>query len=611
MDFSLTEPERDLVGLCRDFAQKEIATRAPLAWDEARCPTDLLREMGGLGLLGMLIPEEWGGIGMSTVGFVAAMEQIGLADQSVAAAWQAHVTIGSLPLYLFGNDAQRERWLRPLAEGRGARRVRADRARRRFRRARDPHRAERRDGGWLINGRKTFISNAGTDMSFGVTLLARTESAEGERRSSRASSSRRTPPGFTMGPKMRGIGWRGLDTRELYFDDVWVPDDHLVGDPDLGLSQFLRTLEVGRISIAALSLSLTQAVLDLATDYARQRVQFGQPISKFQAIQFKLADIATELEAARWLTYRAAYLRDTGQPFLKEASMAKLKASRLAVSAASEAVQIHGGLGYMLESPVARFYCDAKVLEIGEGTNEIQHLVIARAAGLLSDSAATRVARRRMASAMSSRSGSQARSSSGAYGGGVAAAPMRSIGASRSQKPSRATVAAISAPMPNGTTASWAIRSRLVLCTESRIGTMSSGATVRRSITSTEMPSPASCSAAATASCTIRETDTTVTSVPARTTADRADRHDVVGGRLRALHAVEQTVLDEHDRVRILDRGAQQPVGVGRRRRHHDAQPGDVREQRLEALRVLASRRAPGAELRAHGQRHLARRRRS
>jgi alkylation response protein AidB-like acyl-CoA dehydrogenase len=187
----------------------------------------------------------------------------------------------------------------------------------------------------------------------------------------------RLPPG----PQMRGIGWRGLDTRELYFDDVWVPDDHLVGDPEMGMNQFLRTLEVGRISIAALSLSLTQAVLDMATEYAQQRVQFGQPISNFQAIQFKLADMATELEAARWLTYRAASLRDDGQPFLKEASMAKLKASRLAVSAASEAVQIHGGLGYMLETPVARFNCDAKVLEIGEGTNEVQHLVIARALG--------------------------------------------------------------------------------------------------------------------------------------------------------------------------------------------------------------------------------------
>src|SRR3954453_5027271 len=375
MDFTLTEAERDLAALCREFAQKEIAVRAPKAWDDAICPTDLLREMGALGLLGMLVPEEWGGIGMSTVGFVAAMEQIGLADQSVAAAWQAHVTIGSLPLLLFGDDAQRDRWLRPLAEGGGlgafglpepdagsdARGIRT--------------KAERRDGGWLINGRKTFISNAGTDMSFGVTLLARTEEKYATFVVEKGTD------GFTMGPKMRGIGWRGLDTRELWFDDVWVPDEHLVGEPDLGLSQFLRTLEVGRISIAALSLSLTQAVLDLATDYAKERRQFGQPISKFQAVQFKLADIATELEAARWLTYRAAYLRDAGQPFLKEAAMAKLKASRVAAWAASEAVQIHGGVGYMLESPVARFYCDSKVLEIGEGTNEIQPLVIARALG--------------------------------------------------------------------------------------------------------------------------------------------------------------------------------------------------------------------------------------
>jgi alkylation response protein AidB-like acyl-CoA dehydrogenase len=337
--------------------------------------------MGSLGLLGILIPEEWGGIGMSTVGFVAAMEQIGLADQSVAAAWQAHVTIGSLPLYLFGSDEQRERWLRPLAEGRvlGAFGLTEPDAGSDARGIRT--RAERRDAGWLINGTKTFISNAGTDMSFGVTLLARTESSEGQVPKYASFVVEKDTPGFTLGPKMRGIGWRGLDTRELFFDDVWVPDDRLVGDPEMGLRQFLGTLEVGRISIAALSLSLTAAVLDMATDYAKGRVQFGQPIAKFQAIQFKLADIATELEAARWLTYRAAYLRDSGQPFLKEASMAKLKASRLATWAASEAVQIHGGLGYMLDSPVARFYCDAKVLEIGEGTNEIQHLVIARELG--------------------------------------------------------------------------------------------------------------------------------------------------------------------------------------------------------------------------------------
>jgi alkylation response protein AidB-like acyl-CoA dehydrogenase len=375
VDFSLTEPERDLVNLCREFAQKEIAPRAPAAWEAAVCPTDLLREMGALGLLGVLIPEQWGGIGMSTVGFVAAMEQLGLADQSVAAAWQAHVTIGSLPLYLFGTDAQRERWLRPLAEGRalGAFGLTEPDAGSDARGIRT--KAEPRDAGWLINGRKTFISNAGTDMSFGATLLARTESGFA------SFVVEKDTPGFTMGPKLRGIGWRGLDTRELAFDDVWVPADHLLGDPAMGLGQFLGTLEVGRISIAALSLSLTQAVLDMAIAYAKEREQFGQPISKFQAIQFKLADIATELEAARWLTYRAASLRDTGQPFLKEASMAKLKASRLAVAAASEAVQIHGGLGYMLDSPVARFYCDAKVLEIGEGTNEIQHIVIARTLG--------------------------------------------------------------------------------------------------------------------------------------------------------------------------------------------------------------------------------------
>ena len=381
MDFSLSEPERELVGLCREFARNEIARRAPEAWEEARCPTDLLREMGQLGLLGMLVPEQWGGIGMSTVGFVAAMEQIGLADQSVAAAWQAHVTIGSLPLYLFGTDSQRERWLRPLAEGRalGAFGLTEPDAGSDARGIRT--RATRTDGGWLLNGSKTFISNAGTDMSFGVTLLARTGSEEGARPTFASFVVEKGTPGFTMGPKMRGIGWRGLDTRQLFFDDVWVGADHLVGDPAMGLSQFLRTLEVGRISIAALSLSLTQAVLDLATDYARQRVQFGKPISTYQAIQFKLADIATELEAARWLTYRAASLRDAGQPFLKQAAMAKLKASRVATWAASEAVQIHGGLGYMLESPVARFYCDAKVLEIGEGTNEIQHLVIARALG--------------------------------------------------------------------------------------------------------------------------------------------------------------------------------------------------------------------------------------
>ncbi|HVY09085.1 MAG TPA: acyl-CoA dehydrogenase family protein, partial [Mycobacteriales bacterium] len=218
MDFSLTAAERDLVELCRDFAQREIATRAPAAWNEARCPTDLLREMGQLGLLGILVPEQWGGIGMSTVGFVAAIEQVGQADQSVAAALQAHLTIGSLPLLLFGNDEQRERWLRPLAEGRalgafGLTEPGAGSDARGITTQAVP------DGdGWRINGRKTFISNAGTDMSFGVTLLARTPAPDGEPQKYGTFVVEKDVPGFTMGPKLAGIGWKGLDTRELHFD---------------------------------------------------------------------------------------------------------------------------------------------------------------------------------------------------------------------------------------------------------------------------------------------------------------------------------------------------------------------------------------------------------
>src|SRR5256885_7662281 len=217
MDFSLTEAERELVGLCRDFAQKEIAHRAPQAWEEARCPTDLLREMGELGLLGMLVPEEWGGIGMSTVGFVAAMEQIGLADQSVAAAWQAHVTIGSLPLLLFGNDAPRERWLRPLAEGRALGAFGLTEPSAGSDAAAIKTRAEQVSGGWVINGQKAFISNAGTDMSFGVTVLART--GEDERGRPRFGSFvvERDTPGYHLGEKLRGIGWRAPDTREVFF----------------------------------------------------------------------------------------------------------------------------------------------------------------------------------------------------------------------------------------------------------------------------------------------------------------------------------------------------------------------------------------------------------
>jgi len=381
VDFSLSEDEAALQQLARDFAAKEIRPHAARYWEEERCPTEVLRRMGDLGLLGLFVPEEWGGAGVSTVAFVAAMEELGHADQSIAAAWQAHVTIGSLPLLLMGTDEQKERWLRPLAEGRALGAFGLTEPGAGSDAAAIKTRAQKVDGGWVLNGQKAFISNAGTDMSFGVTVLARTGEADRGRPSFASFVVERETPGYTQGPKMRGIGWRALDTRELFFDDVFVPDDHLLGDAAGGLGQFLRTLDVGRISIAALSTSLAQAVFDLALDYAKTREQFGVPISKHQAIQFKLADLATEIEACRWLTYRAAALRDAGEPFHKVAAMAKLRASKTAMHAATEAVQIHGGYGYMMESEVSRFFCDAKVLSIGEGTNEIQHIVIARELG--------------------------------------------------------------------------------------------------------------------------------------------------------------------------------------------------------------------------------------
>jgi short/branched chain acyl-CoA dehydrogenase len=374
----LTDEETAVRDLCREFAEGEIAPHAAEWWEQERCPTELYRSMGRLDLMGLLIPEEEGGTGLSTVGMVAALYEVGKVDQSIAAGWQAHLTIGSLPLLLFGSPAQRERWLRPLAAGEylgsfGLTEPNAGSDAGGIRTL-----ARRADTGWTMNGSKTFISNAGTDMSLGPVVLARTSLDE---RHFGAFMVERGTPGFGLGPKLKGIGWHSLDSRELTFDDVALEDEHLIGDDRRGLSQFLSALAVGRISVATLGLALAGASLELALDYARERQQFGRPISRFQAIQFKLADIAARLEATRLLIYHAARLRDAGKPFDKEAAMAKLLASELATHAASEAVQIHGGYGTMRDYPIARFYCDAKVLEIGEGTSEIQRIVIARHLG--------------------------------------------------------------------------------------------------------------------------------------------------------------------------------------------------------------------------------------
>jgi short-chain 2-methylacyl-CoA dehydrogenase len=380
----LTEENRALRDLAREFAHGEVAPNAARWYDEERCPVELFARMGELDLMGLLAPAEYGGTNVSTVALVAALFEVAKIDQSIAAAWQAHLTIGSMPLIAFGTDAQKERWLRPLASGEklgsfGLTEAGAGSDASGIRTL-----ARRQGDDWLLNGSKVFTSNAATEMSLGPVVLARVaeDGAVGDGKPGYASLLvPRGTPGFSHGPKLRGIGWLSLDSRELTFEDVVLDDDHVIGDPDRGLSQFLAVLDVGRITVATLGIALAEAVLEMALEYARERRQFGQPISKFQGIQFKLADIAAQLEAVKLLVVRAAQLRDAGEPFAREGAMAKLLASELAVKAASEAVQIHGGYGYMQEYPVSRFYRDAKVLEIGEGTNEIQRIVIARHLG--------------------------------------------------------------------------------------------------------------------------------------------------------------------------------------------------------------------------------------
>jgi short-chain 2-methylacyl-CoA dehydrogenase len=380
----LTEENRALRDLAREFAHGEVAPNAARWYDEERCPVELFARMGELDLMGLLAPAEYGGTNVSTVALVAALFEVAKIDQSIAAAWQAHLTIGSMPLIAFGTEAQKERWLRPLASGEklgsfGLTEAGAGSDASGIRTL-----ARRQGDDWLLNGSKVFISNAATEMSLGPVVLARVaeDGAVGDGKPGYASLLvPRGTPGFSHGPKLRGIGWLSLDSRELTFEDVVLDDDHVIGDPDRGLSQFLAVLDVGRITVATLGIALAEAVLEMALEYARERRQFGQPISKFQGIQFKLADIAAQLEAVKLLVVRAAQLRDAGEPFAREGAMAKLLASELAVKAASEAVQIHGGYGYMQEYPVSRFYRDAKVLEIGEGTNEIQRIVIARHLG--------------------------------------------------------------------------------------------------------------------------------------------------------------------------------------------------------------------------------------
>jgi alkylation response protein AidB-like acyl-CoA dehydrogenase len=376
VNFELSEAHQLLRQTVRDFAEERIAPVAEELDREHRFPYDIVEALAQLGLMGIPIPEEHGGGGGDTLAYAIAVEELTRIDSSVAITVAAHTSLGTMPILLFGSDEQRERWLPDLASGQrlaafgltepeagsdaGATRTTA----------------ELRDGSWIVNGSKIFITNAGTDISAFVTITART----GDDEISNIVVPNGTE-GYELSSPMRKMGWRASDTRELSFHDCAVPEDHLLGERGAGLKQFLEILDGGRISVAAMGLGLARGAFDLASSYARERKQFGQPIGKFQAIQFQLADMATEIEAGRNLVYKAAWLKDDGRPFAQAAAIAKLYTGELANRAVNAALQIHGGYGFMDEYAISRLYRDQKVLEIGEGTNEIQRLVIARGLG--------------------------------------------------------------------------------------------------------------------------------------------------------------------------------------------------------------------------------------
>ena len=376
MDFDLSDEHQAIQRTVRDFAQGEVAPVAEELDKEKRFPYDIVRQLGELGLMGIPVPEEYGGGGGDTLAYALAVEELTRVDSSVAITVCAHTSLGTQPIYLFGSEEQKREWLPQLTSGEklGAFGLTEPEAGSDAGNTRT--RAKRDNGDWVINGTKQFITNAGTDISGVVCITART----GDDEISNLIVANGTP-GYEQGAPYRKMGWNASDTRPLTFEDCRVPAENLLGPQGAGFKQFLHILDIGRIGVAAMGVGLAQGALDEALAYAKERRAFGQPISKFQAIQAKLADMATEIEAARLLVYKAARLKDQGKNFTLTAAQAKLKTGRLAVRASEEAVQIHGGYGYIEEYPVCRFYRDAKILTIGEGTDEVQQMVIARALG--------------------------------------------------------------------------------------------------------------------------------------------------------------------------------------------------------------------------------------
>jgi short/branched chain acyl-CoA dehydrogenase len=376
MHFDLPDDHRFLQQTVREFAEQEVAPVAEELDREKRFPYEIVAKMGALGWMGIPFPEEVGGAGGTTLQYALAVEELTRVDSSVAITMCAHTSLGTQPIYLFGSEQQKAELLPDLCAGTklGAFGLTEPEAGSDAGNTRT--RAALQDGQWLINGAKQFITNAGTEISGHVCITART----GDDEISNIVVPNGTS-GYEQGTPYRKMGWNASDTRPLTFTDCRVPEEHLLGPRGQGFRQFLHILDIGRIGVAAMGVGLAQGALDQALAYAKQRRAFGQPISRFQAIQSKLADMATEIEAARLLTYKAAFLKDEGRNFTLTAAQAKLKTGRLAVRCSEEAVQIHGGYGYIEEYPVCRFYRDAKILTIGEGTDEVQQMVIARALG--------------------------------------------------------------------------------------------------------------------------------------------------------------------------------------------------------------------------------------
>jgi butyryl-CoA dehydrogenase len=375
MDFAPTPQHEEIRRTVRDFAERRIAPVADELERRGEFPHDIIREAAGLGLLGVPFPEEVGGTGLDQVAYAITVEELSRVSGSVGIIVSAHTSLGCNPIYLAGTDAQKERYLRPLASGAklGAYGLTEPGA---GSDSRGTRTRARRDGDcWILNGGKRFITNAGVADTYIVTAITEREAESGNISAFIVESD---APGFSIGRMEEKMGLHASNTGELIFTDCAIPAENLLGEEGEGDKLFLRTLDGGRIGIAAMALGLAQAAYEAASAYAKTREQFGRPIASFQGVAFMIADMATRIDAARLLTYRAAWLKDAGRPYTTEASMAKLYASEVARDVTNDAIQVHGGYGYITEYKVERYLRDAKLTEIGEGTSQIQRLVIAR-----------------------------------------------------------------------------------------------------------------------------------------------------------------------------------------------------------------------------------------